>query len=343
MPLTLVTGTPGAGKSLYVVDLLSKETERPIYYANIDNLNLPWIKLDDPFNWHLEVQDNAIVVIDEVQTVFPQRGTKREAPDAVRFLEIHRHHGLDVYFITQLPKLLDHHARALVGHHIHFTRKLGWSYSTKRQSDEIMEISLKESSSVAAEKFVFPKKAYQYYKSAEVHTIKKRIPAKLFLLPTLLLLLGGIIYGISNTIFDQEDLLVDTEQNPFSPAQAFNSINPLASRDNHVLDVQTDFIERHTPAIEHLPQTAPIYNDLYDPVVIPRTAACIYFHKKNRCTCWTQQATKVPTKFETCKEIALNGYFDHTIENTNRIIGEQRQERTGQGARSLLRAPAQVL
>ena len=176
--LNLVTGTPGAGKTLYTISSLADVEDRPIFYHGITDLNLPWHAINDPEFWHKEVPDGAIVVIDEVQKIFPVRDHKKPVPDGIAAIETHRHRGIDIYFITQHPSLVDHHARRLVGSHIHVRRiltvrrlatlfKLGEAFDPKDK----LELKRCEASS-----WTYPKKAYDYYKSAEIHTGQKIVP-----------------------------------------------------------------------------------------------------------------------------------------------------------------------
>ena len=51
--LTIITGLPGHGKTLYALSMVPEEyKDREIYYHGIDDLKLPWIYLDDPTKWH---------------------------------------------------------------------------------------------------------------------------------------------------------------------------------------------------------------------------------------------------------------------------------------------------
>jgi len=71
--ITLLTGIPGAGKTLLSVTELAKEYEgRDIYYYNIPELKLPWSHLDDPSNWQ-ELPQNSVIFIHEAHEVCPLR------------------------------------------------------------------------------------------------------------------------------------------------------------------------------------------------------------------------------------------------------------------------------
>ena len=59
MAITLVTGTPGAGKTLNTIEMVHKRAEkeaRAVYYANIDGISFDgWHKMDDIEGAHCTV------------------------------------------------------------------------------------------------------------------------------------------------------------------------------------------------------------------------------------------------------------------------------------------------
>ncbi|WP_240802259.1 zonular occludens toxin domain-containing protein, partial [Vogesella urethralis] len=59
------------------------------------------------------------------QRSFPPRRNGTEIPKQVSKFETHRHHGFDVWLITQSPKLLDTHVREFVNMHYHQRRVIG--------------------------------------------------------------------------------------------------------------------------------------------------------------------------------------------------------------------------
>ena len=85
MDLNLVTGKPGASKTLNTIKDVEKrriEEARPVYYHGIKDLILPWIKMDDsekleedetlitPHSWW-NAPFGSIIVIDEAQLHYP--------------------------------------------------------------------------------------------------------------------------------------------------------------------------------------------------------------------------------------------------------------------------------
>ena len=152
--ITLITGTPGAGKTLYMVSELAKNKEfqgRKVFVDGIKGLKLDNI---EPFpdgcgvlnmhEWAKEEEyHGSVFVIDEAQRVFPPRSSNSKAPDLVEFLHVHRHFGLDIYLITQMPARIDKNVRDLVGAHYHihknplgFRVKYYWDYCANNPRSE---------------------------------------------------------------------------------------------------------------------------------------------------------------------------------------------------------------
>lgn len=197
--LTLITGAPGAGKSLRAVHELREAlaSGRPCY-ADIAELNLPGV-LPAPDDWR-ETPEGSFIVYDECQRRpwLAATGKPGLSDDArVRALETHRHTGHDIVFVTQRPTFLHHHVRGLVGRHVHVHRGAGLSLVNVRTWDTVQidpdDWAAKKDADVQGWKH--PKELFGLYKSATLHTHKRRIPAKLKVAGTAIaLLLAGLSY-----------------------------------------------------------------------------------------------------------------------------------------------------
>lgn len=186
--IELRTGLPRNGKTLSMVVELAAMLERwdkhpaearPVYCHNFKDLALAHVKM--PFReikvgkgdgvvieplWD-EMEDGALVIIDEAQDCFPPRSTATQAPPHVAFLNKHGHRGFDIVCITQGPRLLDFSLRALVGKHKHYRRMLGSSGAVCYEWDSCSD-SLQYKGAVKST-FLYPKKAFAYYTSAVQH------------------------------------------------------------------------------------------------------------------------------------------------------------------------------
>ncbi|MDO8713133.1 MAG: zonular occludens toxin domain-containing protein [Polynucleobacter sp.] len=208
--ITLITGQPGAGKTLYVVaELLFKmvndtfeiegETIKRTIYSNIKGLVIDHVHMDakDLASWPEWCKPGDIICFDEVQEVWRPRGMSTNPPAAIQALEIHRSkYSIDCIFMTQHPMLLDQNIRRLVNRHLHIRRiaklPLAWVYEWDHASNPSMVRS-----AVSSGKWLYPRWAYKLYVSAKVHTSQPRA------LPKALLYLGSFIVGGFFVFFPQ--------------------------------------------------------------------------------------------------------------------------------------------
>lgn len=216
---TLVTGTPGSGKTSFTIarfiedektpleKLLTKFTQkeiekkpqRPIYYRGIRDLKLDWTELTDEqtLEWPKHLPEGAILIVDEAQQLWPVRGSSKAVPEGIAALQTHRHHGWDIVFITQDPGLLDSQARRIANEHFHYVRPFGAPIVTEYHNGTgSMAVGSKAALSGANQtKRKLPKHVWGFYHSAEQHTHKFRPPKIIFL--TVLALFFGLFSFIA--------------------------------------------------------------------------------------------------------------------------------------------------
>lgn len=179
--ITLITGVPGAGKTLRAVfEIEALRKQGRAVFSDIAGHCAPGI-LPAPDDWR-DTPEGSVVVYDEAQKKYPSTGKPGVAQDErIRALETHRHTGHDVFFITQEPALIHHHIRKLVGRHIHVHRAAGlrratlftWDFAVSAPNDR------NEQKRADTENWQYPKDLFRYYKSATVHTHKFQIPKKI--------------------------------------------------------------------------------------------------------------------------------------------------------------------
>jgi len=201
--ITLITGTPGTGKTLRLVELLVeiRQSDDPavrsrLIYTNVNGLDesLGCLTLADfdPLRW-MDLPDGCMIVVDECQDFWPARPSGSKRPESVAALNTHRHRGIDLILLSQFPSLVDHDIRALVGCHYHgyrprnleHTQWYEWSYCENHCQPKLKPIP---------EKKKFKPELFQLYKSTVENTHK---PAswwpviKKLILPVALIV-GGI-------------------------------------------------------------------------------------------------------------------------------------------------------
>lgn len=233
--ITLITAVPGSGKTLYAVSLIQNflNEGRPVY-QNIEGLQADKFEnnhllFDAPADW-TQTPDGSVVIYDECQQphLYPATGERGQIQDErLKRMEVHRHTGHDLYFITQAPTFVHHHVRKLVGQHIHFYRghgatrvaKYTWSHTVDNPNDR------REQERADFETFGFDKNLFDLYKSSTIHTHKLKIPKKIiFIFSLIIVIFSGAAFSFSQGGIFGGKSTVGQEQ-----AQAKSGTLPLAA------------------------------------------------------------------------------------------------------------------
>ena len=330
----LDTGAPGSGKTLSVIDKLkdgvkfpNRDDFRPIFYYGVtllpeDSPTLNWTKLQNPKMWHEEVPDGAIVFIDEAQEHFPVRSPSQPVPDGLKAIERHRHRGIDIYFTTQHPAMLDVHARRLVNEHIHFKRNFGAPFSVRYRANECMEDPKDYHSLQRAEKttFRYPSATFALYKSAEVHTHRFKVPKTLYAFLILIPLVCYFLYsGFHALSHDKPSKTASDSKDKAKPDVSSKDGNALV--DSHRLT-----LDSFKPIIPNVPASSPAYQSSWKPKSSPIVSSCIGTAKN--CRCYSQQGTLLAVSADYCLYILANGTnYDHTLTD-NRFSSDSSNAKT---------------
>jgi len=311
--ITLITGQPGAGKSLFGLWHIKQRADkegRPVYQNGITGCTLPWHELEDAKAWN-ECPEGSIIVIDECQRIFPVRPNGSQVPAHVSPFETHRHKGYDIYLITQHPTLVDAHVRRLTGRHFHVIRQFGLNrakvYERQHVADQINNAFLKDASCTT---FSYPKEVFSYYKSAEIHTHKPNVPKKaLVLIPLVAFVVGCIWFFFSSVSTDTKEPEKTKPQamSPGQPTANAGAAPGLGMGGARAPRTKAEYLAAYTPRIPDFPHTAPVFDDVTNPDKAPQPQGCAIV--RNRCRCFTQQATVISMSEETCRSLVDTGYF----------------------------------
>jgi zona occludens toxin len=304
--ITLITGLPGNGKTLYALTWLREKATkegRDVYYSGIADLKLPWIE-HDPQKW-FELPKGSIIVIDEVQRVMRPRQHGTTVPEFVAKLETHRHLGVDLVLITQHPMLLDSNVRRLVGQHFHVVRKFGTHNATIHEWGSVKESCDKSREDSTPHHWRYPKDVFALYKSAEAHTHKMRIPMRVWIFLALPFVIGGLVWVLYGNLMGRTKL-----KEPGGAAGAPGQTVPggaAPAGGARLKLTAAEYVKEHVPRVPGLAYTAPVYDEATKVTEAPYPAACVEMGK--RCQCYTQQATKLEVPRELCQQIASGGFF----------------------------------
>lgn len=285
--LTLITATPGSGKTLFCVGLILdylKSDEPRFIYHNIIGLNIdsPFLRLA-PDDWR-EVPDGSIIFYDECQEIFPATGKAGRVDDQVLTdLETHRHRGIDIYFITQHPTFVHHHIRKLVTEHIHLYRAAGvsgairylWSHVVLDPNDR------GEQSRANSIIFRFNKEHFKLYKSTVLNTHKFRLPRKgWYFIIAIFCIAVFVIYSLSDGLNSISSVPPVPPVKPLEGAKSQAATLPLPSA--------TEF---DNPVSRGHWASSP---------TIPAVAGCVHFPSRSKCLCYAKNGLQLDLSYAQC-------------------------------------------
>ena len=313
--IEVITGLPGAAKTLHMIHLVKAKAERenrPVYYSGIKSCLIEgWTEID-PLKWY-ECPSGSIILIDESQKIFRARTMGSVPPMHVTELEEHRHKGIDLFFGTQHPALIDPAVRKLTQTHRHLIRIFGMEVSTVHKWNGIKENPDRSSSRLDSEKtkWAFDKSLYGQYHSADEHTMKRVIPFRvkmLFVLPFVLIACGYFVYStLVKPKVSTMEAVTAASSLAVPPPSPGGLVHDQRKRTFDAKEDAKLYVQMQTPRVVGLPQTAPKYDELTKPTRVPVPAICIAY--SNRCKCFSQQATPMGVPDDMCKNFAEHGYF----------------------------------
>lgn len=315
----LTTGANGAGKTLITLrDVRAQQLKenRPVYYHGFEMdeakaAEFGWQKFD-PKKWQ-DLPDGSICVMDECQNEFPLRRSGSEVPDYIQAIAQHRRRrGFDFWMICPHPSLIDVFVRRLIDKpswHRHLKRAFGADMvSVLRFAAPDMKCEEPGAGARGEVSMVgYPKEVYGWYRSASLHTGKKKIPRAVYVVAACAIAVPAALYfaisGVYNNTVKQTKPATETiaKQPGTNPNE-----NPSM---RNVAQVMTgdEYISHRTPRLRDFPHTAPAYDDTTKPVHAPYPAACVQMGKT--CKCYTQQATLLQVSGPTCLQIVAQGFF----------------------------------
>ncbi|XXQ68519.1 zonular occludens toxin family protein [Neisseriaceae bacterium B1] len=321
--IVLITGTPGAGKTAHMVHMMlhdpifkTPDGELRKVFTNIKGLELPHIAVsslkeelahstDEQLSFHdmhtwIKKPENhgSVVIIDEVQDVWPARSNGSQVPPNVSWLNTHRHLGVDIFVLTQNPKNIDINLRGLVNKHLHIAKnKLGmrtlleWKYCANNP--------LTQAKDAFAKIHKLDDKVFDLYKSAEIHTENKtKVTKWVFVLPVVFILMPIMIYfsySLLKNIGKTEETATETTTasapatlNGSNATQSLTGALPQNQMQNTLGAKPEDFIAR----LAERPETKPLYDGQRQVKTMEWPEACVIGVDK-KCTCYTNQFTKI--------------------------------------------------
>lgn len=318
----LITGLPGAAKTLNTIkDVYEKHTEegcsnpQQVYVYGIKGLNVPeWIQIEsiEELKGWWDFPSGSVFIVDEVQDVWPTRPSSRPMPDEVKKFAQNRHKGFDLYFTCQNTKQIDVGIKDVTSYHIHYYRPFGLSLSHRYYYEGVVSNPISKSNTQFAqtETRKFDKKYFDFYKSAEVHTVKRKLPKVVYIFLVVLVFLALAIWNFYSRFSSPPDAVLSSTSDASSGTDARASFYPAK------VDDDFDFVKLSVPRYNSLPSSAPLYDSLNSEVKSKPRLQFVSHEKdgKRFCVAYTQQATKVALSNDDCLFYMKSGRsFDATL------------------------------
>lgn len=324
----LVIAKPRTGKSQWAVSKMYEHLEKgqAVFVTNFNQTDeqrakMGVIKFDTPNEWREKLPEGAVWFVDETQQIWGQRGKQHELPEHIKQLSLHGHRNLTIYLITQDAMQVDVHIRRNTNFTVYMTRPLGLNRANVyffRDYQEIPNDAWRRSQTLklAEEKKTFKYKAkfQDSYISASAHDhIKPRLPKRLLILPIGVAIVGYSVYsaytGLRKTSDDAQappGKLAAAVVSAEAPTAAAPAASPPSTPASAAPTDAKAYLERFTPRIPDAPWSAPAY-DQFEVKDYPRAFCYVV---EFSCKCRSQQNTPLDISDETCRNIAVNGYWD---------------------------------
>lgn len=305
----LTTGGNGSGKTLFTLADVRKqqlEENRPVYYHGFEPKqpikDFGWLPFD-PEKWQ-DLPDGSICIFDECQNEFPAK-IQGALPDYINAIaQFRRKRGFDFWMITPHPSMINVNVRKLISApswHREMKRNFGGDMVSELKWATVNLNCEKPGSSATGQAKMrpYPKEVYDWYQSAVLHTGKKKIPKQVYVLGVLVLVIPLLFwYGFKRVTTSGAEL----QKLAPPPSAGSQPTGPVSAE-----MTPAQYVESFTPRIEGLPHTAPRYDKVTEPTTAPVPAACVAMG--NRCKCYTQQGTILPTPADICAQIVAGGFF----------------------------------
>lgn len=276
-------------------------------YTNIKALKIDYVRAN-VYDWR-KCPDGSIIVIDEVQLVEPYSDTKKK-DDIVQELTIHRHRGFDFYFITQSVSLLHPTIKELISVHFHITRPYGrtpkiYRFGSCRPYPNTLVNKL---NCEAKFNFKVNPRIFKLYKSTSINTAQKRLPGGLIGFACFIIFgLFIFSYGASGGSgflghFFGKEKTYDVQKKPApSPDPTGQQTSTPQNQTSTTLPTQSAQVQQivYDPNKPFETQFAPGGSSQ------AQLSGCMQI--KKRCSCFTQQGTKLDVSASDCKKIMTEG------------------------------------
>lgn len=332
--ITLVTGSPGSGKSAYTLSMMLSllAQKRPLFVHGVTGLTIPhrlvrcgdtacmacaaldvdtYKRIRSAEDWEKWAPKGAVLWWDEVQHIHRPRSSGSKVPANVAAYETHRHRGLDFFLTTQHPGLIDSNVRNLVGRHVHLVSS--WKGRTMWEWPECSS-SLSNKTDAMKNSYALPKHVFPLYQSSQLHTKPlRKVPQAVYWFAAcvvmIALLVGRLTMRLNEAISPPEPAeqvaAAPVGNSQVKPVTVPVNLSPLESAGLGRFDYQPN---EKTP---YIAESAPAFIEMAKPQNFPKLSGCaVRRDDPDDCRCYTQQGTRYNVSLDMCRGYVKYGRFD---------------------------------
>jgi hypothetical protein len=362
----------------------AKLAERPLWAAGFDGLQPGLAEiLKDPRDWNAvkvgercschDTEDSAAcdahvipngskIYVDEAWKWFGHLhdASRQSTPKHVLNLAEHRHRGIDFVWTFQQPNQIYPFARGLMGEHHHVVRRFGSKlvdiYTWSELNEDVKSAAKRDNATKQTR--VLPREAWSGFKSAEVHTVKMKLPLRLLAIPLGLGVAVVAAYYAYQSIMPkvlgkspEVSEVVEAAPTKHVPVGGRKQVDdergrvfePMSEADME--RYKRGYAQAHLPVFATMPWTMPIF-DQRSPTADPELF-CISslggedgqgVYVEPSCTCQTEQNTEYEITEPECRKIARRGPVYNPYKERR-----DRQEQRGSTGQGGVVAPAAVV
>lgn len=358
MFVKLFTGLPGAGKTAQLVAemvrLSKEESHRPLFAMGINGLKeglATELTMEQLQEWW-ELPPGSIIAIDECQEehLMPKDQGKPKA--WVQRIAKVRHHGMTFLLTTQHPQNMSAFVRRLVDQHVHTVNKFGTAviarYTWGRCMDDPEKRSVQKSA--IEDLGTLPAEVFELYKSSQLHTRKRRIPRKLYMMVALFALAVTSVVALPFVFMRAQhagedkpatvDVPKPAEPSPTWAGGGSRSSGREAMEDQNEAMRRDDYVRWMTPRVPGQPWTAPAFDHLQ--VQAQPRVFCVA-SETGDCHCRTEQGTRYETDLNVCRAMVKEGGPYNPFQPPPDLVRDNGRERATPVAASPPASPAMAV
>ncbi|CAD0335967.1 zonular occludens toxin domain-containing protein [Xanthomonas hortorum] len=327
-PLNVVTGTLGAGKTLFAVEqadlLMQNKLADRVYQIGINGPDLRKLPaLPFPIEeWATRADagqlKNTVIIVDEFHKWMPQRGPGRP-PKWIEEMAESRRRDVRWILLTQSAEF-DHFLKGTrLNKHFHLSRKGFMSRSTIFEWSERFVANPADNKDARKEAIItnwwHPKKYYGWYESAAAHRFRVRLPLRIWAL--FLIIPAMLYYGLTG--MKSLGNMVQGKAMTASPSKAPGATNsggqPAPSQGEGGARIQAttkpgEYLAQFQPVVPHMPWSAPVYQGR-EVVSKPEIYCMSVGHDgADGCHCYSEQGTKLSIPVDICRTVAREGVYN---------------------------------